>query len=104
MSYKKLWIALGIVMADCDRLSTPNQFAAAASEATPPAKCIFGRSAIGRAVPAFHRLNCNTIADLEWTANQRSTKRRLCSSQQLFIARNPKAQIFQMSAKSIDRS
>src|SRR5262249_61324419 len=63
---------------NCDRLAPPNQFCAAASEALPAAERIFRGIAIGSAVPAFHRLNCDPLRDHDPASIERSSEWRLC--------------------------
>jgi hypothetical protein len=48
-----------------ERLAAPDQLRAAASEMVPPADRVLGGLAVGRAVPAFHRVDAPAVADDE---------------------------------------
>src|SRR5688572_1773553 len=48
-----------------ERFAAPDQLRAALAEVLPPPQRVFGRLAVGRAVPALHRMDAPAIADDE---------------------------------------
>src|SRR5215471_19005924 len=51
------------VVAHRNGFSSPDEFCTAPSEVAPPADCQFAGPSVRRAVPAFHRLNRETVSD-----------------------------------------
>jgi hypothetical protein len=87
-------------MANCNRLSTPDQLAAAAAEALPASNSILRRSPFGSRVPTLHGLNRDPVADFEWTLLQRPTQWRLRSCHNLGIAGDLQVESLQVSLKA----
>src|SRR5579862_585095 len=75
-------------MRNRNRFPSPDQLAAAAAEALPPANRILRRCPIRGCVPTLHRLHRDPVADFEWTAFERPAQRRFRSGQDLSIARH----------------
>lgn len=78
------------VFCNRDGLATPDQFPATAAKMTPPPQRVLGRIAIGRAIPAFHRLHGDVVADLDCAALNRSPQWRFTTHQNLVITRDRK--------------
>ena len=64
------------------RLPAPDQFRAALSEPPPSANRILARIAVSRAVPSFHRMDGDAVADTYSVAHQRLRQRRIGSARQ----------------------
>src|SRR5205807_3252295 len=80
------------VVADGDGLAAPDQLRAASAEVPPTSDRVLTRTAVARAVPAFHGLDRKTIADpqipkLKWCGQGRSGAR-----QQLAVTGNIESQ------------
>src|SRR5262249_61927395 len=65
------------VLAHRNGFPSPDEFCAACSEMAPPSDCQFAGTSVRRAVPAFHRLNRETVSDagavnIDWPGERRS--------------------------------
>ena len=63
------------------RFSAPDQFGAAASELLPAAESVFTWIAFSSAVPAFHGVYRDAVADLDLSFHQRLPQRRFLAGQ-----------------------
>src|ERR1700683_2425188 len=79
-------------MGNRDCFPAPDQLAAAAAEALPPPNRILRRRPIRSCVPTLHRLHRDPVADIEWTAFERPSQRRLRSGHDLTIAWDPQVE------------
>src|ERR1700680_1937274 len=81
---------------DRHRLSTPDQFRTAAAEALPAPDRVLARVAVRQAVPPFHGLNCDPVANFDSTADQWHPQWRLRSTQKLAITGERQTERLQM--------
>src|SRR5215472_4771741 len=86
-SDKLIWTGASLVR-NRNRLSSPDQLRAAATKALPAAERVFCWIAIGRAVPALHGLNGDSICGPDPAALDRFCQRRVRSGEQLAITRD----------------
>src|SRR5215470_12291114 len=90
------------VFAHRNRFPSPDEFCAARSEMAPPADRQFAGPSVRRAVPAFHRLNRETVSDACAVNIDRPCKWRSFAFGQDRIARNCDATCLQVIAKCFD--
>ena len=83
-------------------LAAPQQFGAGKTEAPPTAFGVLGRATIALAIPAFHRLNRQTMADGHAVEFERRTERRLRAMRDDVVARHIEPERLQVVAKSGD--
>jgi hypothetical protein len=76
--------------------SAPDKFRAAAAEAPPSVDRVLARVAVRRAVPAFHRMNGEAVADRDPVTHERLCQGRIRSTDQFLIARDREAERIQM--------
>ena len=88
-------------VADRNRLTAPYELCATRAEATPTAERQFRWPAVGRSVPAFHRLNSEPISQSDVTAVQRLSEWRRVSREQLRITWDRDVKLLQVIAKCL---
>src|SRR5262245_16457369 len=84
------------------RFASPYQLCSTCSETLPAAHRQFGGPAVGCAVPAFHRVDCEAIADAETVRFDRLSKRRSAPSVQIRVARYRDPIHSQVISKCVD--
>src|SRR6185437_8012227 len=99
-NHQLVWIGATRV-ADCNRFSTPNQLRATLSKAVPAAERAVGWLAIGGAVPSFHWLNRDAIANRDSGTSQRLDQRRIYAGEWLLVTWNVHAEEPQMLPKAL---
>src|SRR5262249_43377086 len=81
-----IWIGPAVAL-DGESLAAPNELAAAFAKMLPTADCVFTRPAVGRAVPAFHRMNAPAVADAESADIERLRQRTALGRRQNTLIR-----------------
>src|ERR1043166_2974020 len=89
------------VMAHRYCFATPDQLRTARAEATPTAKRQLSRPSIRRSVPAFHRLDGETIAQNKAIDLQRLHQRRSITGDEILVTRNRDVQRSQVPLKCL---
>src|SRR5438093_7790510 len=89
------------VMAHCHCFATPDQLRTARAEAPPTSKRQLSRASIRCPVPAFHRLDRETIAQDKVIDLQGLRERGSITGDQILITRNRDAQLSQVPLKCL---
>jgi len=98
---KLVWVCTPIVT-DGNRFPAPNQFATALTETFPPPHRALSWISIRGAIPAFHRLDGDSISNLERADYERCLQWRFTSRNKLVIARKIQGQTLQMLFEARD--
>src|SRR3954470_18090003 len=84
---------------NCDRLAAPDELRAARAEAPPTAKRVLSRSSIGSSVPSLHRLNGETITEMNSISVKRLRQWGRWRREQISIARKRNLKLLQVVLK-----
>jgi hypothetical protein len=89
-------------MRDSYGFTSPNQLGTGAAKAPPAAECVLGWGPLGPAIPPFHRLHRDPVANRELICNQYLPQWGMLFIEKFVITRNVQAQSTEMLLEARD--